>query len=84
MLPNEVNRDEDRDSPAETRQTDPGSEWHSRSAGRVPRRADTEHPAGTRILWGGRAREIRFDPTKGQPALPSGGPHMIIVGPELE
>lgn len=46
--------------------------------------ADAEHPVGTRILWGGRAREIAYDPTQGWPALPPGGPHKIILGPELE
>lgn len=45
---------------------------------------DVEHPVGTRILWGGRAREITYDPAGGWPALPPGGPHTIILGPELE
>lgn len=46
--------------------------------------ADAEHPVGTRVIWGGRAREIAYDPAQGWPALPPGGPHKIILGPELE
>jgi hypothetical protein len=46
--------------------------------------ADAEHPVGTRVIWGGRGREIVYDPTQGEPALPPGGPHKIVLGPELE
>lgn len=46
--------------------------------------ADAEHPVGTRVIWGGRAREIAYDPTQGWPALPPGGPHKIILGPEFD
>jgi hypothetical protein len=46
--------------------------------------ADAEHPVGTRILWNGRAREIAYDPAQGWQALPPGGPHKIILGPEFE
>ncbi len=45
---------------------------------------DADHPVGTRVIWGGRAREIAYDPAMGEPALPPGGPHMVILGPEFE
>jgi hypothetical protein len=46
--------------------------------------ANAEHPVGTRILWNGVAREIAYDPARAAPALPPGGPHKIILGPELD
>jgi hypothetical protein len=46
--------------------------------------ANAEHPVGTRVIWGGRAREIAYDPELGEPALPAGGPHKIILGPEFD
>jgi hypothetical protein len=42
--------------------------------------ADADHPIGTRVIWGSRAREITYDPAMGGPAFPPSGPHMIIVG----
>ncbi len=46
--------------------------------------ADAEHPVGTRVIWGGRAREIAYDPARGKPLLPPGGPHQVILGAEME
>ena len=40
---------------------------------------DTDHPVGTRVIWGGRAREIAYDPAQSEPSLPRGGPHKIIL-----
>jgi hypothetical protein len=36
-------------------------------------------PVGEREVWGGRGREIVFDPVAGTPVLPD-GPHKLIFG----
>lgn len=40
--------------------------------------ADADHSVGPRVIWGGRAREVANDPAQREPALPQGGPHMVI------
>lgn len=45
--------------------------------------ASAERPVGRRVCWGGFAVEITYEPTVG-PTLPPGGPHKVILGPELD
>ena len=43
--------------------------------------ATAECLPGMRVVWGGVAREVCYDPALGPPPLPPGGPHKLIPGP---
>ncbi|QEL20769.1 hypothetical protein [Limnoglobus roseus] len=46
--------------------------------------AAADRPVGVRVLWGGIAREVCYDPDQGPPPLPPGGPHKLILGPAFD
>ncbi|WP_149114853.1 hypothetical protein [Limnoglobus roseus] len=46
--------------------------------------ATADRPVGVRVVWGGIAREVTYDPAHGPPPLPPGGPHKLILGPAFD